>query len=131
MSNEKRERKYDLENRLVRFVGLIGQLTDNLKVTYESQNIKKQVIRSSSSSALNYGEALAAESMADFIHKLSICLKELIETRVAIKLIQARSFCKDTEITINASKECSELIGIFFKSIDTAKKNMQVKNNTK
>src|SRR5687767_610481 len=98
MDNDKEKRNYDLEDRIVRFVGLIGQLTDLLNVSYESQNLKKQVIRSSSSSALNYGEALAAESRADFIHKLSICLKELIETRVAIKLIQARSFCKDAEI---------------------------------
>ncbi len=113
------------------FVGLIGKLTDQLKDSYESQNLKKQIIRSSSSSALNYGEALAAESRADFVHKLSICLKELIETRVAIKIIQARLFYLDIELTINTSKECSELIGIFFKSIETARKNMLANNNTK
>jgi len=131
MDNENSKRKYDIEDRLVRFVGLIGKLTDQLKDSYESQNLKKQIIRSSTSSALNYGEALAAESRADFIHKLSICLKELIETRVAIKIIQARLFCLDAELTINASNECSELIGIFFKSIDTAKKNMLSNNVTK
>jgi len=131
MENDKSERKYDIEDRLVMFVGLIGKLTEQLKDSYESQNLKKQIIRSSSSSALNYGEALAAESRADFVHKLSICLKELIETRVAIKIIQARLFCMDAELTINASKECSELIGIFFKSIETAKKNMLANNNTK
>src|SRR5690349_1062575 len=129
MNSEKKERKYDLEDRLVTFVELIGKLADQLKITFESQNLKKQLLRSSSSSALNYGEALAAESRADFIHKLSVCLKELIETRVAIKLIQSRSFCKDSELSIKVSKECSELIGIFFKSIATAKKNMQSKNN--
>lgn len=131
MNNDKKERKYDLEDRLVMFVGIIGKLTDQLKDSYESQNLKKQIIRSSSSSALNYGEALAAESRADFVHKLSICLKELIETRVAIKLIQARLFCADTELAIKVGQECSELIGIFFKSIDTAKKNMQSNNITK
>jgi len=131
MENDKIERKYDIEDRLVMFVGLIGKLTEQLKDSYESQNLKKQIIRSSTSSALNYGEALAAESRADFVHKLSICLKELIETRVGIKIIQARLFCMDAELTINASEECSELIGIFFKSIETARKNMLANNNTK
>ena len=131
MDNDKTERKYDLEDRMVKFVGLIGKLTDQLKASYESQNLKKQIIRSSSSSALNYGEDLAAESRADFVHKLSICLRELIETRIAIKIIQARLFCLDAELTINASNECSELIGIFFKSIETAKKNMLADSKTK
>jgi four helix bundle protein len=130
MDNDNAKRKFDLEDRLVKFVGLVGQLTDKLNLSYESQNLKKQIIRSSSSSALNYGEAMAAESRSDFIHKLSICLKELIETRVAIKIIQARSFCNDAELCVHVRDECSQLIGIFFKSIDTAKKSMQLKSNT-
>jgi four helix bundle protein len=122
MSNQK-PRKYDLEDRLVRFSAATANLIDQLNESLESRNLKKQLIRSSSSPALNYGESLAAESRPDFIHKLSICLKELIETRVALKLIEARSLCQEPQLLQTINKECSELIGIFFKSIETAKKN--------
>jgi four helix bundle protein len=38
--------------------------------------------------ASNHGEAQAAESPKDFIHKLRICLKELRESQRWLKLIQ-------------------------------------------
>ena len=45
--------------------------------------LRDQVLRSSSSALLNYGEAEVAESRKDFIHKLSIVLKELNESYLA------------------------------------------------
>ena len=48
-------------------------------------HLKGQMIRSSSSAALNYGEHQDAESIKDSIHKLGVVLKELKETRVALK----------------------------------------------
>ena len=122
-NSNKEKRNYDLEDRLVRFGASIGLLVEKLSKSLEGRNISKQLISSGSSPALNYGEALAAESRADFIHKLSICLKELIESRVALKIIKMRNLCLDSELIIVVDKECSELIGIFFKSIETAKKN--------
>jgi four helix bundle protein len=44
-------------------------------------------VRCGTSPAPNYAEACGAESRKDFIHKLSICLKELRETRCWLKLI--------------------------------------------
>ena len=49
--------------------------------------IAGQLIKSCHSPSFNYGEAQAAESRADFIHKLRVCLKELKECRTALKII--------------------------------------------
>lgn len=67
----------ELEERLISFSVLILKLSDNLPSTFAATHLGKQLIRSATSSALNYGEAQAAESRADFIHKMKIVLKEL------------------------------------------------------
>jgi four helix bundle protein len=69
-----------------------------------------------------YGEAQAAESRADFIHKMKILLKELRETMISLRIINEKPLVKDEKIAITL-QECNELIGIFTKSIETAKKN--------
>ncbi len=43
--------------------------------------ISKQIIRSATSMGANYSEALGAESDLDFIHKISVSLKETHETQ--------------------------------------------------
>ncbi|MFD1256500.1 four helix bundle protein [Mucilaginibacter terrae] len=68
------------------------------------------------------GEAQTAESRADFIHKMKIILKELRESLVSLKLIERRELYDLTVIT-QAKDECNQLISIFVKSIETAKKN--------
>lgn len=45
-----------------------------------------QALRSGTSPAPNYGEARGAESVADFVHKLRIVLKELNETAIWLRL---------------------------------------------
>ncbi len=39
-----------------------------------------QLIRSGTAALPNHGEAQSAESPADFVHKMKICLKELRES---------------------------------------------------
>lgn len=117
-------RKYDLEDRLIAFSHLVCELASRLKKTRESTNLSGQLIRSSTSAALNYGEAQVAESKADFIHKTGICLKELKETSIAIKLISDRTITGEHNGLIEKCKqECSELTAIFVKSIQTARAN--------
>ncbi|HEY9534593.1 MAG TPA: four helix bundle protein [Mucilaginibacter sp.] len=80
------------------------------------------MIRSGCSPALNYGEAQSAESRNDFIHKMKIILKELRESLISIKIIERRSLI-DIETVLKAKNECNQLVAIFVKSIETAKKN--------
>ena len=86
-----------------------------------------QIVRSGTAPSLNYSEAQSAESRNDFIHKMSIVLKELRETHSCLKIIQrAKLYLKDEESIIVAIKENNELISIFVKSIETSKSKLNI-----
>ena len=70
-------RKYDLEGRLIDYSVSIISLTRYVKGEFAGIHLSKQLIRSGTSTALNYGEAQACESRRDFIHKMKVVLKEL------------------------------------------------------
>ena len=82
------ERKYDLQKRLVDFAVRIINISENLPNGKTGNHVSSQILRSGTTPASNYGEAQAAESTKDFIHKLKITLKELRETKVWLKIIQ-------------------------------------------
>ena len=121
--NEDKSKKFDLEDRLIDFAVLIIEISENLNNTRAGNHISGQIIRSGTSPALNYGEAQSAESRNDFIHKLKVLLKELRETLVALKIIKRGSLTSKIELLDKATIECNELISIFVKSIETARKN--------
>jgi four helix bundle protein len=121
--NEKRNDKFNLEDRLIEFSVLIIKITENLINTRAGNHIAGQLVRSGTAPALLYAEAQSAESRNDFIHKLKILLKELRETLVALKIIIRVPLTKTIESVDKAMIECDELISIFVKSIETAKKN--------
>ena len=77
----------ELEDRLANLAQRIDQLSKKLVASFMSEHLKKQIIRSSTSAALNYGEAQGAESKADFTHKVSIIPKELRETQISLKIL--------------------------------------------
>ena len=77
----------ELADRLINFAARVGKVVDALPDTRMGRHIAGQFVRSGTSPAPNYEEACAAESRADFSHKLSICLKELRESRCWIRLI--------------------------------------------
>ena len=115
--------KYDLEDRLIRFAANIIRLAELLPKTPIGNHMKGQIVRSGTSPALNYGEAQGAESKNDFIHKMSVCLKELRETFVATKIIKQSGLVKNLNMLEDCYVENNELISIFVKSIETVKKN--------
>jgi four helix bundle protein len=83
--------RFDLEDRLIRFGVEVCHVADQLPTTPLGQHIVGQVIRSGTSPLANYGEVQGAESRRDFIHKMSICVKELRETRAWLKLMAERT----------------------------------------
>ncbi len=123
MINEKR--KYDIEDRLIDFSVMIADVVEALPNTKLANHIGGQLIRSGCSPALNYGEAQEAESKKDFIHKMGICRKELRETKIALKIIVRKPYKEVLRSTEKALKECLELLAIFSKSIETARKNLE------
>jgi four helix bundle protein len=74
--------------------------------------------------AFHYSEAKSAESRKDFVHKFKIALKELRESSTCMKIIQRKPLLKDALLD-QLLNETEELISIFVKSIQTAKKNME------
>jgi len=114
--------KYDLEERLIDFAVMIADIIEALPNTRLGNYIAGQLVRSGCSPALNYGEAQSAESRNDFIHKMKVILKELRESMISLKIIKRREI-HNLENTVLAISECNQLIAIFVKSIETAKKN--------
>jgi four helix bundle protein len=117
-------RKFDLENRLVEFTIKITDVVESLPDSKVANYLGGQLLRSGSSPVLNYGEAQAAESRRDFIHKLRIILKELRETSICLTLLNRKSYITDSSLL----KESKELIAIFAKSIGTAQANNPTKD---
>jgi four helix bundle protein len=109
-----------LEDRLIDFSVLAIKFCKNLPKSYVSYHLGCQLIRSTSSPALNYGEACSSEYRKDFIHKMRICLKELKESKNCLKIISKTESSEDDKDLIALFKECQELIMIFSKSISTA-----------
>jgi four helix bundle protein len=116
------QRKYDLNERLINFASDCIDVSEKLPKTLAGSHIALQLVRSSTSPALHYGEAQAAESPNDFIHKMKVCLKELRETFNCLRLIKKKSWCDEVSSSV-LIKECNELISIFVTSIKTAQKN--------
>ncbi|MGO3156270.1 MAG: four helix bundle protein, partial [Mesonia sp.] len=74
------EKRFDLTDRLEDFAASIILVYDQKPMSYAGDYLAKQLIRSSCSSALNYGEVLGAGTEKDKINKLRIVLKELRES---------------------------------------------------
>ena len=68
----------------VRIINLYKYLTNDKKEFV----LSKQILRSGTSIGANINEALAAESKKDFVHKLSIAVKEARETYYWLNLLK-------------------------------------------
>jgi four helix bundle protein len=116
-------RIFDLEDRLIDFAVRIIRIAESLPKTKIGNHIAGQLIRCGTSPAPNYGEAQSAESRSDFIHKIKICLKELRETKVWLRMIVRGNLLKSKSKLESDIHENDELISIFMASIKTAKQN--------
>lgn len=112
-------RGYDLGERLLEYAARIIRMSENIRHTPGGTHVAQQVLRSGTSPLPNHGEAQAAESKRDFVHKLKICLKELRETLRWLQLIQRVPLISDPELLAPLIRETDELIRIFVASIRT------------
>ncbi|MEA1787252.1 four helix bundle protein [Arenibacter sp. GZD96] len=83
MSNK----SYDLEERLVNFAADTAIFCKEVPNDFVGQYYGQQLLRSSGSSALNFGEMQGAQSDKDFKNKATISLKELKESRMNLKIL--------------------------------------------
>ena len=111
---------YNFEDRLVRFAGECIFFVRKLEKSFEVEYYKNQLIRSSGSSSLNYGEAQGTITNKDFIFKVSLSVKERKESRNSLKVLDYIK-AGNTEERKWLLTEVEELIAIASKMINNKK----------
>jgi four helix bundle protein len=82
--------------------------------------LSKQLLRCGTSIGANVHEAVSSESKRDFVHKLSIALKEAKETSYWLNLLRDGDYILDEQFQrLNSS--CTEIIKILNSIILTTK----------
>ncbi len=115
--------QYNLEQRVAEFASCVIAVCDALPTRTGASHIKDQMFRSSTSVAANYAEASVPESRKDFIHKMNIALKEIVETRMWLRIIMLRNYLDNGPLE-SLIGETDELAKIFHTSIMTARKRL-------
>jgi four helix bundle protein len=111
-----------MSERFMAFIVGIMKLERQLCKSFSGRHIYGQLFRSGTSSGANFEEARAAESKADFVHKMQIVLKELRESHFWTKLIISSGLIhSEVEVLKFLKDESKELSNITAKSIVTAK----------
>ena len=107
------------------FAVRIVELSDFLQNTYHDHVISRQILKSGTSIGANMRESQNAQSIDDFISKLSISLKEANETHYWLELLyRARKINKDYYTSMTHDLE--EITAILVSSIKTSKNNKKL-----
>jgi four helix bundle protein len=112
--------KYDLEERLLGFAVDVIRFVEKMHKTDAGRHVSGQVMRAGTAPMAHHGEAQAAESNKDFIHKMRVAHKELRETSRWLKVSCRVPLTNDITENKRLLQETDELIRIFFASIRTA-----------
>jgi four helix bundle protein len=112
-------KEYDLEERLLHYAAGIIRLTRSLEASYAHRHVANQLLRAGTAPLANHGEAQAAESDADFLHKLKVSLKELRESHRWLKLIRMVPLTDRNDRLEPMLVETDELERIFNRSVQT------------
>ena len=97
-----------VENKSFRFSVRIVNLCKHLRSTKKEYTLSKQLLRAGTSIGTNVSEAEQAQSRADFISKMSIALKEAVETDYWLRLLQATDYLSEVEFS-SIYNDCREL----------------------
>lgn len=82
--------------------------------------LSKQALRSGTSVGALIREAEHAQSLADFLHKMNIALKEANETLYWLMLLKDSDFI-DEKSFVSIQKDCTELIRLLVSIVKTSK----------
>ena len=100
-------------------IDLYKEMTDQKEYV-----ISKQILKCSTGVGANIHEALAAESKKDFIHKLSISLKEAREYEYWLRLIEPGDLVSVK--TEEVKSQLNSVIALLTSIIKTSKKNSEM-----
>ena len=107
----------------VRIVNLCKCLRDERREIVMS----KQILRSGTSIGANASEAVAAESSEDFVHKLTISLKEANETKYWILLLHRTHYISNEEFR-SIMSDCQELRRLIGSIVSSTKRKRRNNN---
>ena len=113
-----------LKTKSFEFAVRVVNLYKYLKKECGEYVLAKQIIRSGTSIGAIVREAEHAESTKDFIHKLSIGLKEANESKYWLDLLVATSFIT-REMYESLNKDCEELLKLLTASVITSKRRIK------
>ena len=85
--------------------------------------MSKQILKSGTSIGANYCEAVCAESPQDFIHKVSISIKEANETSFWLDLLHDSNYLDNERYTL-MSQQVEELYKMLNSSAITVKQRL-------
>lgn len=114
---------FNLESRVAAFAAQAISVCEALPPKTGAAHIRDQLFRAATSVAANYAEASVPESRKDFAHKMNIALKELVESRMWLRIIALWQYLT-TDIMASLLAETDELIKIFHASVSTARKSL-------
>jgi four helix bundle protein len=82
--------------------------------------LSKQILRSGTAIGASISEAKFGQSKADFIHKMSISLKEANETDYWLNLLKDGGWI-DEKLFMSLSKDVNEIISMLVSTVKTLK----------
>jgi four helix bundle protein len=125
---EREEMRESFEERLLEYAAECVRIAESLPRSYTGKHLSGQLVRAGTAPYAHHGEAQGAESVDDFIHKMSIGLKELRESSRWLKLIARVPLLTDLSKVHAALAESDQLQRIFHSSIRTAKQRSPRRN---
>jgi four helix bundle protein len=111
----------EVSDRLLDFSVGVGAVVDALPDTKFGRHVAGQLVRCGTSSFPNYEEGCAAERRDDFIHKLSVALKEMRESHAWLRFIARAQLLREVKLA-SLVDEAAQLMNILGKSVATAKR---------
>ena len=117
-------RENALVEKSINFGARIVKLERWLQKEKREAVLSKQILRSGTSIGANINEAQYGNSIADFIAKLHIALKETAETEYWLHILQKSDYL-DGAMADSMLKDCLEIKRILIASINTAKANIK------
>ena len=114
-------KRYDIYERIFRFVIAVIKLTREIPRTEENKVIIAQLLRSVTSMGANSEEADGVSTKKDFIHCFTTVRKEGKESSFWLRLLDELN-PKFREYLIKLINECGEIVAIVSKIISKSRK---------
>jgi len=114
MTEDQNSKKYDLEERTLKFAKRCRDFIKELPKTISNIEYSKQLVRASGSQAANYIEANESLSKKDFCMRIKICRKESKESRLWLRLCDFgdnQDLHKEQQELIQESQELTKIFG--------------------